>query len=101
MLEAGSGQEALDIATGQSESVVLLLTDVVMPGMSGRTLAERMRALYPGVAVLYMSGYTDDMILRTGVTVDSRNFLQKPFTPEGLLARVRATLAPLWPHARS
>jgi two-component system, cell cycle sensor histidine kinase and response regulator CckA len=100
VLEAANGQEALDRATGQTEPITLLLTDVVMPGMTGRVLAERMRALYPGVAVLYMSGYTDDMVLRAGVMVDGRNYLQKPFTPEGLLARVRSTMAPFAPHVR-
>ena len=101
VLEATSGQEALDLASAQSEPISLLLSDVVMPGMTGRALAERMRALYPGMAVLYMSGYTDDMVFRAGVRADGGNFLQKPFTPESLLARVRSTLAPLAPHVRS
>ena len=98
VIEAGSGEEAIELA-GEPDPISLLLTDVVMPAMSGRTLAERMRALHPGIAVLYMSGYTDDLVVRTGVMVDGRNFLQKPFTPENLLTRVRATLAPLAPHA--
>ena len=67
--------------------------------LSGRAVADRMRALHPGLAVLYMSGYTDDMVVRAGVVTDGSNFIQKPFTPEGLLARVRAALAPLIPHA--
>jgi two-component system cell cycle sensor histidine kinase/response regulator CckA len=101
VLEAANGQEALDLAGAQTEPVGLLLTDVVMPGMTGRVLAERMRALHPGAAVLYMSGYTDDMVLRAGVTSDGRNFIQKPFSAEGLLARVRSTLAPFRTHSRS
>jgi two-component system, cell cycle sensor histidine kinase and response regulator CckA len=100
VLEAGSGPEALELAGAQRDPVTLLLTDVVMPGMTGRVLAERMRALYPGIAVLYMSGYTDDMVVRVGVAADGRNFLQKPFTPESLLARVRSVLAPLSLHGR-
>jgi two-component system cell cycle sensor histidine kinase/response regulator CckA len=98
VLEARSGEEALAIASAPGASIAVLLTDVVMPGISGRVLAERMRALHPGLAVLYMSGYTDEMVLRAGVVADGVSFIQKPFTPEGLLARVRSALAPLIPH---
>ena len=98
VLEARSGEEAIALASAPGESISVLLTDVVMPGMNGRVLAERLRALHPGVAVLYMSGYTDDMVLRAGVVAEGSNFIQKPFTPDGLLARIRAALAPLLPH---
>ena len=98
VLEARDGEEALSIGTAAGEPIALLLTDVVMPGITGRTLADRMRMLHPGLAVLYMSGYTDDMVVQAGVVTDAGTFIQKPFTPEGLLARVRRALAPLLPH---
>jgi nitrogen-specific signal transduction histidine kinase/CheY-like chemotaxis protein len=93
VLQAGSGEEALALVTDRPEAITLLLTDVVMPGINGRTLAERLRLLYPGVAVLYTSGYTDDMVLRAGVVAESAAFLQKPYTHQTLLERVRATIA--------
>ena len=98
VLEVATGEEALELASAPGETIAAVLTDVVLPGMNGRVLAERLRALHPGIAVLYMSGYTDDMVLRTGVVTDAANFIQKPFTPEGLLARIRSALAPLLPH---
>jgi PAS domain S-box-containing protein len=98
VLEAATGDEAVALASAPGETLAALLADVVMPGMNGPVLAERVRALHPGIAVLYMSGYTDDMVLRAGVVTDTSSFIQKPFTPEGLLARVRSALAPLLPH---
>ncbi len=98
VLTAASGDEAMNLASEPAASIAVLLTDVVMPGMNGRVLSERVRALHPGLAVLYMSGYTDDMVGQTGVVTEGANFIQKPFTPEGLLARVRSALAPLVPH---
>jgi CheY-like chemotaxis protein len=98
VLQAADGEEALAIASAPGARISVLLTDVVMPGINGRVLSERLRALHPGLAVLYMSGYTEDMVLRAGVVTDGSNFIQKPFTPESLLARVRAALAPLVPH---
>ena len=99
VLEAAGGEEALALASVPGETISVLLTDVIMPGLTGRAVADRMRALHPGLAVLYMSGYTDDMVVRAGVVAEGSNFIQKPFTPEGLLARVRSALAPLIPHA--
>jgi two-component system, cell cycle sensor histidine kinase and response regulator CckA len=97
VLQAGNGEEALAITTGREEPIALLITDVVMPGINGRILAERLRTLRPDLPVLYMSGYTDDMIVRTGVVAEGAAFLQKPFSPQGLLDRVRSALA----HATS
>ena len=70
----------------------LLLTDVVMPRMSGRELAERLRAERPGLRVLFMSGYTDDAMLRQGVARPAGRFLQKPFTAQQLAAKIREVL---------
>jgi two-component system cell cycle sensor histidine kinase/response regulator CckA len=98
VLSAGSGEEAVELASAPGASIAVLLTDVVMPGMNGRVLSERIRAMHPGLAVLYMSGYTDEMVTQRGVVAEGANFIQKPFTPEGLLARVRSALAPLVPH---
>lgn len=71
-------------------AIDLLLTDVVMPQMSGRRLAERMKTTRP--RVLYMSGYTDDAILRHGVIEETAAFMEKPFSPDGLARKVREVL---------
>jgi two-component system cell cycle sensor histidine kinase/response regulator CckA len=92
VLQAGNGEEALALAASFDGAIALLLTDVVMPGMNGRALAERVRVLQPGIGVLYMSGYTDDMVVRAGVVTEGTAFLQKPYTPETLVERVRALL---------
>ena len=66
----------------------MLVTDVVMPGMSGPVLAERVRELRPGIRVVFMSGYTADEVLRQGVLEEQVEFLQKPFTPDNLTRRL-------------
>jgi PAS domain S-box-containing protein len=91
VLEAENGQDALRVVGGRGE-VDLLLTDVVMPHLGGRGLAEQVTALRPGVKVLYMSGYTDDTVIRTGVLESENEFLQKPFTTVALLEKVREVL---------
>ena len=92
VLEASSGFEALRVSAGHGGRLDLLLTDVVMPGMSGRELAERLAPVRPGMKVLYMSGHTDDAIFHHGVTQAGTGFLQKPFTPDALERRVRDLL---------
>jgi len=67
-------------------------TDIIMPGLGGRQVAERLQALHPGAKVLYLSGYTDDAVVRHGIIHAQVNFLQKPFTPVALAQKVRATL---------
>jgi len=92
VLEASSGFDALRVSSGHGGRLDLLLTDVVMPGMSGRELAERLAPVRPGMKVLYMSGHTDDAIFHHGVTQAGTGFLQKPFTPEALERRIRELL---------
>jgi CheY-like chemotaxis protein len=92
VLEARHGAEAVEVANRHAGPIHLLVTDVVMPQMSGRELAERMGPLRPNLSVLYMSGYTDDAIIRHGVLGADTAFLQKPFTPVALVQRVRETL---------
>jgi CheY-like chemotaxis protein len=72
--------------------VSLLVTDVVMPGMGGRQLADQLRQRHPGMRVLYMSGYTDDAVVRHGLETSTDAFIQKPFTPQGLARKVREVL---------
>jgi PAS domain S-box-containing protein len=92
VVEAGSGDEALSLLPSIATPLSLLMTDVVMPGMSGRALAERVRLVHAGLPVLYMSGYTDDIVVRTGVVTDGAGFIQKPFMPDQLLDRVRRVI---------
>jgi signal transduction histidine kinase/ActR/RegA family two-component response regulator len=84
--------EAVLTGTHHEGKVDLLLTDVVMPQMTGRTVAELLVQQKPGLKVLYMSGYTDDDVVRRGVLATDTEFLQKPFTPTELLQQVRAVL---------
>ena len=92
ILAASGPEEANLICQKHSEPIHLLLTDVVMPQWSGRNLAEYLKFLRPEMKILYMSGYTDDTVVRHGVIREGMPFLQKPFTPEALLRRVRGLL---------
>ncbi len=92
LLIARDGIDALRILGQHQGPVQLLLTDVVMPKMSGRELFERIGALYPDMRVLYMSGYSNNVIAHRGVLDEGVNFIQKPFTVKGLLAKVRKVL---------
>jgi putative nucleotidyltransferase with HDIG domain len=93
VIEAIDPDEALRWVQDHSEPIDLLVTDVVMPGMSGRELAERLTALRPDMKVLYVSGYTDDSVVRHGLLEAEVAFLQKPFTPNALASKVRSVLS--------
>jgi PAS domain S-box-containing protein len=92
VLEASGGAEAIEACRLSAGPVHLLLTDVIMPGMDGRGLVERFAALYPGVKVLYMSGYSGELIAHRGILDPGVAYLAKPFTPQGLAAKVREVL---------
>jgi len=92
VLVANSGDEALRIFAAHEGRVDLLVTDVVMPGMSGAALASRIRERQPMLQVLFMSGYTDEVISRHGVLNPGVEFIQKPFSPRALVARVREVI---------
>ena len=102
VLDAGHGAEALRLCAAYRGPIHLLVSDVVMPEFGGRELAERLAEEYPEMKVLFMSGYTDDAVVRHGVLRDEVAFLQKPFTPAALARKVREVLdtaRPGIPHA--
>lgn len=99
VLDAQTGGEALVIAHEHVGEIHLLVTDVVMPHMSGRQVAERLRSTRPGIKVLYVSGYTDDTVLRHGALEEGAAFLAKPFTPSALAHKVREMLDGLDSHS--
>ncbi len=93
VLEASGGEEALLRCEAHRGPIHAVVTDIIMPGMNGSALAERIKELKPEVRVLYMSGYTDDVIGRHGVLEPGTPFLQKPFTPRALGEKLRELLA--------
>jgi PAS domain S-box-containing protein len=92
LLEATQATEALSIAEKHQGRIHLMLTDLIMPGMSGRLLAQKMADLRPETKVVYMSGYTDDAVVRHGGLGPGMAFLQKPFAPDALARKVRSVL---------
>ena len=92
VLNATSGPEAIRICESHPDRIHLVVTDVIMPGMNGREVFQRLSTLRPGLRVLYMSGYTQSAIVHRGVLEPGTAFIQKPFTIPGLLDRIRETL---------
>ncbi|HNG96523.1 MAG TPA: response regulator, partial [Acidobacteriota bacterium] len=92
VLMATGGKEAFQIIQSVNGLVDLVLTDVVMPALSGPDLAKMLRAKYPHLKILFMSGYTDDAIVRHGLLEAGVAFIQKPYTPLGLVQKVRQVL---------
>jgi CheY-like chemotaxis protein len=92
VLEVGSGAEALDLVIRRDKTVDLLLTDVAMPDMNGRELADQVSRLAPGTPVLFTSGYTDGEIERRGLLGPGAAFIQKPLTPTTLVRAVQERL---------
>ena len=92
LLEAGNGQEALRLLADYPDSIHLLLTDVVMPGISGKTLAEQVLRTRPDLKTLFMSGYTDEAIIQHGVLNSGIAFIQKPVSPMSLAVKLRSVL---------
>jgi YesN/AraC family two-component response regulator len=92
VLAASSGQEALSLASQYEGHIDLLITDLVMPGISGRELAQVLGGLRPDLKTIYMSGYTDDAVLRHGIHELGATFLQKPFSLGTLASKVRDIL---------
>lgn len=90
---AASGAEALEIARSEDQGIDLLLTDIVMPELNGRDLAEQVRSVRPGLKILYMSGFMKETILKYyGISITGLPFVQKPFTRETVMRKVRETL---------
>lgn len=92
VVEASNGEEALRVVKGREQEIALLITDVIMPQMSGKELAERLLSINPRLKILYASGYTADTIVHHGVLEVGLSFLSKPFTPSALAQRVREML---------
>lgn len=90
---AGRHDEAEEIFGQHGNEIDMLVTDVVMPEVSGKELADRLRSRYPHIKVLFMSGYTDEVVVKQGVMEGSVNFLPKPFTPSSLTQKVREVLS--------
>jgi two-component system cell cycle sensor histidine kinase/response regulator CckA len=92
VIEAASSRAALLLCEQNKDAIQLLLTDVVMPELSGPEVVNQCLLLHPEMRILYMSGYTEDAIVHHGVLNEGTNFIAKPFTPYGLALRVREVL---------
>jgi hypothetical protein len=92
VLEASDGPEGVEISRNYKGTIHLVLTDLMMPNLSGQQLVNAVAASRPSIRVLFMSGYTDDVLVHQGVESSTADFLHKPFTPEALAKKVREVL---------
>jgi DNA-binding response OmpR family regulator len=92
-MEAENGREALEAIRRRPDPPRLVLTDIVMPGLTGRELSEALASTRPGLPVLFMSGYTGEDVLARSLLPATAPFIQKPFAPDELVARVRRLLS--------
>jgi YesN/AraC family two-component response regulator len=92
VLIARNGQHALKLVSSYSEPIHLLLSDIVMPGISGRTLAETLQQTHPNLKVLLMTGYSEETIADFGVVTPKIDLLQKPYMPQDLIRKVQEIL---------
>ena len=92
VLAARDGKDAMRAVAKHQGPIELLVTDVVMPGMGGREVAEALQPRFPEMKVLYTSGYTDDAVVRHGILQAESAFLQKPYSPQSLAKKVRQVL---------
>ena len=92
VLAASNPGDALRLARTRKDRIDLLITDVIMPEMNGRELAEKMLVLFPGLKVLFMSGYTADVIARRGILEEGVHFIQKPFSYREVAKKVRGAM---------
>ena len=93
VIEAANGHLALDTFRKRINDIDLVMTDMIMPGMNGRELADQLRAIRPDIRLLFTSGYTDDTVLRQSLVQPGSQFIQKPYTPQNLTAKVREALS--------
>jgi CheY-like chemotaxis protein len=92
VLEVGDGSQAIAICERSDQPIDLLITDVIMPLMNGPELMRRVKLVRPDLPVLFVSGYTDRALVHQGVRAEGSDFLQKPFTPDVLVRKVREVL---------
>lgn len=92
ILEAANGKQAIDVFSSNKDKIDLVLTDVIMPEMSGRKMIETLYEAHPNITALYMSGYTDDAIIKHGVLEPGMAYIQKPFSPKALIQKVKEVL---------
>ena len=93
VLTAINPNEAIKIVETHSEKIDLLMTDVIMPDINGRELAEKLKGIVPGIKCLYMSGYNADIVTNQGIIGKNVNFIQKPFDIEEIAAKLREVLS--------
>jgi PAS domain S-box-containing protein len=93
VIEAANGHLALDTFRKRNTEIDLVMTDMIMPGMNGRELADQLREFRPGIRLLFTSGYTDDTVFRQSLVEPGSHFIQKPYTPQALTAKVREALS--------